>query len=634
MVHRRSFFSPLVLLVLLGGLGSACSGEGADAQTAAPTWYTADALLANLRPEDRQAAAQAVAPLRLDQLPLYDFSVTLERPAPNQARFQMVEDIFYTNTTGETLDSVVLRLYANAVGDQPQVRLTGSECVGQECQVAWDQRSTFEVRPATPLAPNGRLRIRLQLAGTLQYIDGNRTSMFAQAMEGLARQGGGEHGDYGLLAHGSGIASMGNFYAMVAPRRAGDWVRGEGSTLGDLGADGVCHFRARVRAPAGSRVAITGEIQSDRTHLAQGDEPAFTEVVAVAGMARNFAIVVSDQMEVASRRVGPVEVRSWFLRSDRTRGEAALAAGAAALSIFEEKFGRYPYTDLELVEAPLVGGAGGVEFSGLVTLATMFYQSALGGMDLGALGGLLGGSGSPIGGMQDSMLEFVVAHEVAHQWWHGIVGSDARAHPFVDESLAQFSALLYMEERYDAARAEREGARQVAGNYHMMRLQGGADGAVDQPAANFSSEVAYAGLVYGKGPYLYPALRDAVGARAFYRHLRAYVTEHRFRVAASRALIDRMATGAHTAEVRRLERRWLEENHGDEDLGPANMERMMQSWMGEASGLGDMLEALGVGGAGAPGATPNGGANGPTPVGPNPEQALQDLVRQLENLGR
>ena len=45
-----------------------------------------------------------------------------------------------------------------------------------------------------------------------------------------------------------------------------------------------------------------------------------------------------------------------------------------------------------------------------------------------------------MGGMTDGMLEFVVAHEVAHQWWHGLVGSDSRDHPYVDEALAQLVA--------------------------------------------------------------------------------------------------------------------------------------------------------------------------------------------------
>ncbi|MEM7607711.1 MAG: M1 family aminopeptidase, partial [Myxococcota bacterium] len=286
----------------------------------------------------------------------------------------------------------------------------------------------------------------------------------------------------------------------------------------------------------------------------------------------------------------------------------------------------YPFRDLEVAEAPLVGGAGGVEFSSMMTVASMFYGG--GGRGLGALGGLGallggagaggrsgGGNGGGAGGIVDSMLEFVVAHEIAHQWWHGIVGSDARRHPYVDESLAQFSAMLYMEDRYGAERARREGDRQVAANYHMMRLQGGPDGPVDRAASDFPNETAYAGLVYGKGPYFYPAVREVLGERTFFQRLQRYVRQHRFGVAGARSIVDALANGRRSDRVRALARRWLDQSHGDEDLGEADMQQMMQTWMGNTSGIGDLLQ--GLQGAGLDGDT---------------DEALREVIRQLESI--
>src|SRR6185295_8478409 len=98
-----------------------------------------------------------------------------------------------------------------------------------------------------------------------------------------------------------------------------------------------------------------------------------------------------------------------------------------------------------------------------------------------------------------------------HQWWHVVVGSDSRAHPFQDEGLAQWSSLLYLDDRYGHARAQRDGDMQVRQNYQMMRMQGGADAAVDRPVDQFANPLAYAGLVYGKGPYYYDAIRHELG---------------------------------------------------------------------------------------------------------------------------
>lgn len=44
-------------------------------------------------------------------------------------------------------------------------------------------------------------------------------------------------------------------------------------------------------------------------------------------------------------------------------------------------------------------------------------------------------------------VEKVVAHEVAHQWWYSLVGSDQVSAPWQDEALAQWSTLLYFEKR-------------------------------------------------------------------------------------------------------------------------------------------------------------------------------------------
>jgi aminopeptidase N len=206
------------------------------------------------------------------------------------------------------------------------------------------------------------------------------------------------------------------------------------------------------------------------------------------------------------------------------------------------------------------------------------------------------------------MRELVVAHEVAHQWWHGLVGSDSRAHPYVDESLAQWSALLYLEERYGAARAREDADMQVKMGYQMMRVMGHPDGAVDRPADAFGHPIVYAGLVYGKGPYMYPALRRAVGDRTFFAALRRYVDTYRFRQATSRGFVDQLARGRHRQRVRAIARRWLEGTHGDSDLGQLDLGPLRGMLGGGLPGLGGARGLPGAGGGAGAGAGTGGAA--------------------------
>jgi hypothetical protein len=243
--------------------------------------------------------------------------------------------------------------------------------------------------------------------------------------------------------------------------------------------------------------------------------------------------------------------------------------------------------------------------------------------------------------MQARMIEFVTAHEVAHQWWHGIVGSDSRAHPYVDESLAQWSAMLYLEERYGQARADEDADTQVRMGYQMMRMQGVPDAAVDRPVDQFSGPLDYGGLVYGKGPYLYPALRRAVGDARFFEALRAYVDTYRYAVAPPRGFIDLLARGRNARRVEQLATRWLEEAHGDADLGQLDARALVSSMLGPeaARALGPQLDALlpmlmgGAGlGAGGSGAGAPGTSSGTTPSPAELrqlERAFQQMMRDL-----
>lgn len=534
----------------------------------APEWYSTRELLGSLRPAERAGVVRQAGLGAADELPLYELSVDL---AADLRSFTLEETAWITNRAGRPLGELVFRVFANAVvpdGEAPRVELLSGECLdGVRCTVTASSPSAIVVRPAQPLTVGGRLRVRMQLRGRLQEIAPERNAMMAQGLESLATLGGHGHGDYGLLAHSDGVASMSYFFPVLARMRGGRWEERDASTMGDLGNDELAHVKARIRAPDGARIVTSGMVASG---VVSGPGSGRAEHLAVAGFVRDFAMVVSPRLLTRERRVGDVLVRSSFVDGDAQAGERVLDVAAAALRIFTARFGPYPYTELDVVEAPLVGGAGGVEYSGLVTVAMMFYRPAQAAGPLAALGG-----GMDLDAHRRAALELVTAHEVAHQWWHGLVGSDSRRHPYQDECLAQWSALFYLEERHGEERARQEADRQVAASYHMMRMMGRADGAVDRPVAAFGDSLSYAGLVYGKGPFVYRALRAQLGDRAFFSALSGYVREHRFRTAPPRALFDRMARGRHRDAVRAIERRWLDEAHGDADLGQPDLGRML-----------------------------------------------------------
>ncbi len=643
---------------MASALGFALLSAGVLHAQPAP-FYDVTPSLASLRPAARQSlGSSGVGPL--DSLPGYNLTLTVQ---PTARTFALHEELYFTNTERSPMREVVLRLYANAVrpparrpGEPawaPPVRFTRGACVATTCAVSAESPSVLVVRPGAPLAPGARLRVTLDLEATLPEIAAGRTGLMAQGMESLSALSAGESGgDYGLLAVGDGVMSMANFYPVLARRVDGRWERTDGGAVGDLGSDDLSNVHALIDLPSGYTLATTGTV------LRRAEAAGRQRVEIGAAVVRDFAVMTGATLEVATRRVGDVEVRSIFQRQHREAGRRVLDVAASALEVFQRRFGPYPYVDLDVVEAPLVGGAGGVEFPGLVTVASMFYGDApavptrvgatpggglgdLGGL-LSALGGGGGGASAMLGQMLPSMLEFVTAHEVAHQWWHALVGSDSRAHPFIDESLAQWSAALYLEERYGAERSRRDADMQIKMNYQFMRTLGQTDAAVDRPASAFATPIAYAGLVYGKGPYLYNAWRTAAGDPVFWRAMQRYVTTWRFRTAPATGFLDALVAEdrAHAARYRTLARRWLNEAHGDEDLGQMDLGALVGNLLGGPGGqaspemqdalrmLGPLLQGIGRQGDG-------GAPSGPAaPGGDVSPQQLQELLngvmQQLE----
>ena len=555
-------------------------------------WYEPNLLTQDVRPKILETM------LSLDQLTLYDMDLDVHDDLKS---FNLDARIYFQNRSSSSLKDVMFRLYANTptTGEPPEKLIRG-HCVQAYCTVETAGRDVIVVHPSLPLAPGARLRVVLHIDGNIKTIEANKTTMIAATLSSLQTMTGAEaSSDYGLLANGDDILSFGNFYPVVARHEGDDWDIDE-STIGDIGPDELSHVRMHVELPSIYRIAASGVV----TH--EEEAGARRRVDIAAGCMRDFALLASPLFTSADKLVddplGGVKVRSYFRTSDRKIGEKVLDVAAWSLADFERRFGPYPYKELALVEEALIGGAGGVEFAGLATVASMFYKpsgSAGGASPLEMLVGMLMGNDGP---MKLAAAEFTTAHEVGHQWWHGIVGSDSRKHPWQDEALAQFSAILYSEDRYGAQRAKRDGDMNAKMGYSMMRLMGENDGAVDAPAKG-RSQIAYGGLVYGKGPYYFMALRKQLGDAVFFAAMQEYVKRYYLGFAPDSAIEDVMtrAAGAKGPQIAALSQHWLREAHGDDDLGKASMGGMLSMAGGGAGGkampeMQGLMKMLGEGG--------------------------------------
>ena len=97
-------------------------------------------------------------------------------------------------------------------------------------------------------------------------------------------------------------------------------------------------------------------------------------------------------------------------------------------------------------------------------------------------------------GSRPGAVEFLVAHEVAHQWY-GLVGNNPHRHAFLDEGLAEYASFLYFERQHGVEATEQHVNRGLRLPYATLVLTEG-DQIVDQLSPAFSAEGTYVATVY------------------------------------------------------------------------------------------------------------------------------------------
>ncbi len=103
------------------------------------------------------------------------------------------------------------------------------------------------------------------------------------------------------------------------------------------------------------------------------------------------------------------------------------------MEYFAERYGQYPFQRLLLVEHPTDRGIA-FAADGVVFMPSWLFRRS----DLTARGTL------------DRLGQFVLAHELAHQWWGVGVGADLDEENWLSEGFAHYAAVRWFEDRYGA----------------------------------------------------------------------------------------------------------------------------------------------------------------------------------------
>ncbi|MBR4069370.1 MAG: M1 family metallopeptidase [Clostridia bacterium] len=267
--------------------------------------------------------------------------------------------------------------------------------------------------------------------------------------------------------------------------RADSWL-----PIGDPLSGECANYTLRLTAPKDYVCAAGGSI----TGVARtGDSVTYTiEAQAV----RDLGLVISRDLKKVTRQSGDILLEA--LAADQATARRMLDTAEASLAAYSERFGVYPWPVYSVCGLPL--GVSGAEYTALSMVAA---------------------------DQEGERLEYAVAHETAHQWWYGLVGSDCATHPWMDEALCEYSLLCYVQDRYgDRAREELRQTRIEP----AMRITVAGQATPGAPLDYFETATDYAVLVYGRAAALLCAADELLGGR-MNDALKHYAQQHAFGIA-------------------------------------------------------------------------------------------------------
>jgi hypothetical protein len=207
---------------------------------------------------------------------------------------------------------------------------------------------------------------------------------------------------------------------------------------------------------------------------------------------RDVAIVLAEQFHVAEEEVGDVSVRAYATTS-YLAAVRLLSVASDAVRVQRARLDvDFPWARLAVVETQ---GGEALESPGLILIPDH---------------------------LDTLNRTYMVHHEVAQQWFGGMVGNDQRNQPFADEAVADLLARTVL----DSFRSTRCGQEPL-----------------DRSIAGYSARCYYE-VIFVQGGLLLEQVRARMGTNRFWAALRSYLEAHEGGLATTRDLLAALEAGS------------------------------------------------------------------------------------------
>ena len=201
-------------------------------------------------------------------------------------------------------------------------------------------------------------------------------------------------------------------------------------------------------------------------------------------------IVNQDTCQLASGK--NVLVSSFYTPAEEEQWKNSVQYAKDALRFYSNEVGEYPYNTVTVVQGPESFG-GGMEYPTISAI-------------------------SPMPSPKD--LDETIAHELGHNWFYGILASNERDHPWMDEGINTFYQYKYMQQKYAVNKTN-----ELLFQTIVKRKK---DQPIELPATDFSW-INYFAVVYHKTADWTQLLETELGTDVFKTQMHNYFEDWKFR---------------------------------------------------------------------------------------------------------
>ena len=328
------------------------------------------------------------------------------------------------------------------------------------------------------------------------------------------------------------IYNVTNFYPILAEYVDGEWSHAGYITVGECFYSEISDYKVRLTVPDDYKVASTGE------RVLSSPKDGKLTYRFEAAYVRDFVFCASKSFANEQRNCDGVIVNLFYNKENPPEkdmspvSDVAFTTAENSLKAFGEAFGKYPYKELDIVITP--NAAGGMEYPNLVIIADYVCHR-------------------DIKMYEDfDQLDIVLCHEIAHQWFMGIVGSNSGVEPWLDESLASYAEIVYYE--YLGGEKEKNHIYGLSKNERSITKNWKDKDKLDAAYSEFVNDISYTRLIYSEGKAVLYQMEEILGREKFHGIIRGYVRRNAFKNANTKDFLKALydCAGKDNEELNKL----------------------------------------------------------------------------------